>query len=233
MSKPAATLTYTMPQDAEMSHDTDEMFEIAKELFNFPGDEQPEVQEEFFIPPVEDQSQQDLRLEDYVNFTPTPMRDPPCNANTIFCHCSFGASFASNGTGVFVTYRIRNGDLKYITNFLSRSVGPDPSFCRDQRYWKAPAQTQYEPHLVEVVSYRISGASMLDTKVSYCALPNTAVEAQAGDKEEERSGYDIVPVCLFGNIRFLRGSGQHMLLETRWLISCTQCNKWYEVNVYR
>ncbi|KAI1611181.1 hypothetical protein EDD36DRAFT_467175 [Exophiala viscosa] len=224
-----------MSKDAIMSNNSDEIFEIAKELFILPGEHGPqqETEQEFWIPPAEDQALPEFKFEDYVNFPPTLMRNPPRNANTIFCHCSFGASLVSNGSGVFVTYRMRNGDLKYITNFLSQSVGPDPSFCRDQRFWKAPAQTQYEPHLVEVVSYSISGAIMRDTKVSYCALPNTGEDGLEGNKEEGRTGYDIVPVCLFGNIRFLRGTGQHMLLETRWLISCKLCDKWYEVNVYR
>jgi len=78
-----------MSKDAEMFHGSDEILEIAKELFILPADEQQEAQEEFFIPPTEDQALPDFRLEDYVDFLPTPTSNPPRNVNTIFCHCSF------------------------------------------------------------------------------------------------------------------------------------------------
>lgn len=222
-----------MPEAAEISNNSDKMLEIAPELFIPLGDQQPqqEAQQEFFIPPAEHQPREKFRLEDYVDFPPTLIRDPPLSANSIFCHCSLGAALASKGRGLFVTYRIRNGDVKYITNFLFRSIGPDPSFHRNREYWENLGQMRFEPHLVEIVSYRVSGIDIRGARVSYCALPDAGVKDKT--KGGEGAGYDIVPVCLFGNTRFLRATGQHMVLETRWLISCKQCDKWYEVNVYR
>jgi hypothetical protein len=169
---------------------------------------------------------------------------PPLHSQDVFCHLTFVP-----GDQNFTAYRMRDGDKKYIANFLHRSIGPDRAFEEgdDPDFWRKLSGMTYDPHLVEVMKYTVSpiGTAFVvddDVTVRYCALPN-----QPGGKggRHDRLGlvlgpdattttpYHIVPFLGSRNGFAVDPPTGSLALESRWMVTCKLCDKRYEISVYR
>ncbi len=125
--------------------------------------------------------------------------------------------------------------------------------------WTRLAHRIFEPHLVEVVKYNVSsvqgqfvadnitmfhctlpqevaGENRLDDDMGVCVGMGVGLGGLEINNNNNTPHYDIVPFSGWQN----NGHGlvfespiQTLALETRWLVACKLCDKWYQINVYR